>query len=177
MKEIEVKIIDVNRSELEKALEVLGAQKTFDGDIQTIFFDFESGTITKHGNLLRIRKNPKKTELTYKKVKHTQTAKIAEEYSVEVSNLEAMIQILQNLSLTITGNMEKHRVSYKLDNAEFDIDHYTGTYAFIPEFLEIEAENTSQIYKYAEILGFKPKDCLPWSTEELIRHYKEKNEN
>jgi predicted adenylyl cyclase CyaB len=171
MKETEVKILDVNSSEIEKTLEVLGAQKNFDGYIQTIFFDFESGAITKQGDLLRLRKNPKKTELTYKKVKHTQIVKIAEEYTVEVSELETMLKILENLGLAITRSMEKHRLSYKLQNAQFDIDQYVGDYDFIPEFLEIEAENIDQIHKYALLLGYKPKDCLPWSTEELIQHY------
>lgn len=180
MKETEVKILEINRQKIEETLTRQNAKKIFDGNIQTLFLDFKDNTITKQGNLLRLRKNTKKTELTYKKVKHAQTAKIAEEYSVEVSNLETMIQILQNLGLTITGKMEKHRLSYKLGKVQFDIDHYTGNYAFIPEFLEIEAENIDQIHKYAQLLGFKPKDCLPWSTEELIQHYsdsKEKTEN
>jgi adenylate cyclase, class 2 len=171
MKETEVKILEVNRQKIEEKLTPLNAKKIFDGNIQTLFLDFKDAAIVKQGNLLRLRKNTQKTELTYKNVKHMQTVKIAEEYSVEVSDLETMLRILQNLGLNVTGCMEKHRLSYKLENAQFDIDQYTGDYAFIPEFLEIEAENISQIYKYAEVLGFKPKDCLPWSTEEVIQHY------
>jgi hypothetical protein len=37
--------------------------------------------------------------------------------------------------------------------------------------MEIEAENIDLIHKYAALLGFKAKDCLSWSTDELIRHY------
>jgi hypothetical protein len=70
--------------------------------------------------------------------------------------------------------MQKHRVSYTLEGARFDFDHYSGNYGFIPEFLEIEAENIDSIYKYAVLLGFKEKDCLPWSTTELIGHYASK---
>ena len=171
MKETEVKILEINRQKIEESLAKLQAKKTFEGTIQTLFLDFKDGTIVKQGNLLRLRKDTKKTELTFKKVTHTQTVKIAEEYSVEVSNIETIVQILQNLGLTITGSMEKHRISYKLDNAQFDIDKYTGNYSFIPEFLEIEAENVDRIYDYAQLLGFKHKDCLPWSTEDLIQHY------
>jgi len=36
--------------------------------------------------------------------------------------------------------------------------------------MEIEADPDS-IQKYAELLGFKKEDCLPWSTVELIKHY------
>jgi len=174
MKETEVKILEINQQQIEELLVKLQAKKTFEGTIQTLFLDFKDGRIIKQGNLLRLRKDPEKTELTFKKVKHTQTVKIAEEYSVEVSNIETIVQILQNLGLNITGSMEKHRISYKLDNAQFDMDKYIGDYSFIPEFLEIEAENIDKIYNYAQMLGFKHKDCLPWSTEDLIGHYSKK---
>ena len=80
-----------------------------------MFFDFKDGTIIKAKDVLRLRKEQNKTELTYKKVHVNQTAKVAEEYSVEVSNLENMKKILENLGLTVIESMQKHRVSYTLD--------------------------------------------------------------
>ena len=180
MKELEVKILEVDRKKVEETLAGCGAKKIFDGDIQTMFFDFEDGAIIKAKNVLRLRKEQDKTELTYKKVHVTQTAKRAEEYSVDVSNLETMKKILENIGLSITENMQKHRVSYTIDHTRFDIDRYVGDYEYIPEFMEIEAESTDLIHKYATLLGFQAKDCLPWSTDELIRHYsnsKEKTKN
>lgn len=174
MKEIEVKILEVNRKKLEETLSSLGAKKVFDGDIQTMLFDFENGSIVKAKDVLRLRKEQDKTELTYKKVHMTKEAKLAEEYSVEVSNLETMKKILENIGLCITESMHKHRASYTLDHARFDFDCYAGNYGYIPEFLEIEAENIDSIHKYAELLGFKAADCLPWSTNELIQHYSSK---
>jgi predicted adenylyl cyclase CyaB len=171
MKETEVKILEINRKKIEQMLIIQGAEKVFDGDIQTLFFDFKDGRIVKAKDVLRLRKEEDKIELTYKKVRFTQTTKTAEEFSVEVSNLEAARKILENLGLSVRESMEKHRVSYALDHVRFDIDHYFGTYDFIPEFMEIEAENTGSIYKYAALLGFKKDDCLPWSTVELIQHY------
>ncbi len=88
MEEIEIKILEVNRSTIEKTLANLDAKKVFDGDIQTFFFDFKEGTIIKQKDVLRLRKDQNKTELTYKKIHVTQTAKTAEEFSVEVSNFE-----------------------------------------------------------------------------------------
>ena len=174
MKELEVKILEVNRIKIEETLASLGAKKVFDGEIQTIFFDFKDGTIIKAQNVLRLRKEQDKTELTYKKVHITETVKLAEEYSVRVSDLETMKKILENLGLSITENMEKHRVSYTIDHTRFDIDRYIGNYSYIPELMEIEAENVDLIHKYAALLGFQAKDCLPWSTDELIRHYASK---
>jgi len=179
MQEIEVKILEVNRKKIEQTLLGLGAKKIFDGDIQTLFFDFEDGRIIKAKDVLRLRKEQDKAEVTYKKVCITQEAKKAQEYTVEVSSLEIMKKILESLGLTVTESMQKHRVSYTFDHARFDIDRYFGSYGYIPEFMEIEAENIGLIHKYAELLGFKVKDCLPWSTNELIQHYstkKSKNE-
>jgi adenylate cyclase class IV len=79
---------------------------------------------------------------------------------------------LESIGLTLSESMEKHRTSYKLDGARFDFDQYMGDYSYIPEFLEIEAQSIRQMRKYASRLGFKPKDCLTWSTVELVEHYK-----
>jgi adenylate cyclase class 2 len=176
MKEIEAKILEIDRQKIEETLTRLGAKEIFDGDIQTFFFDFKDGTIIKAKNVLRLRKEQNQIELTFKKVHVSQTAKVAEEYSVEISNMETMKKILENLGLCVIENMQKHRISYKLERARFDIDRYHGDYSYIPEFLEIEAENTNSLHKYAAILGFEAEDCLPWSTNELIHYYSSKKE-
>jgi adenylate cyclase, class 2 len=171
VREIEVKILGVNRRQIEASLASLGAQRVFDGEIETLFFDFENGAILKARNLLRLRKEEETIELTYKKVHETSATKVAEEYSVEVSNLETMKAILGFLGLSVTESMRKQRVSYKLEHARFDIDKYEGKYDYIPEFLEIEAESAESIHKYAGLLGFESKYCLPWSTQDLINYY------
>ena len=177
MKEVVVKILEVNRKNVEETLTKLGAKKVLDGEIQTIFFDFKDSRITKARDVLRLRNEDGKIELTYKKVRADKATKNAEEYSVEVSDLEVTEIILENLGLENVDSMLKHRVSYKLDTARFDMDRYLGKHDFIPELLEIEAENVEAIYKYADLLGFKPKDCLPWSTKDLIEHYSNKKKS
>ena len=174
MKETEVKILEVNRQKIERTLRSLDAKKVFDGEVETLFFDFQDGSIIKQKNVLRLRKEKDKIELTYKKVHITKTVKTAEEYSVEVSSIETVEKILKNLGLKVIERTRKHRISYILDNARFDFDCYSGNYDYIPEFLEIEAKNTDSLYKYAELLGFKANDCLPWSTTDLIKHYASK---
>ena len=68
MREIEVKILEINRKKVEETLTDLGAKKILDSDLQTIFFDFKDGRIIKAKDVLRLRKDENKTELTYKKV-------------------------------------------------------------------------------------------------------------
>ena len=171
MKELEVKILEVERDRIEKILVNLGANKVFDGEIETLIFDFKDGAIARAKNVLRLRREKNKAELTYKQVLSNQEVKVAEEYTVGVSDVECMKKILGFLGLSVVEKMQKHRVSYALDRLHIDIDQYTGGYSYIPELLEIEAENIDLIHKYAEILGFKADDCLPWSTDDLIHYY------
>jgi len=42
MKEVEVKIIEVNRNMVEAKMMPMGASETFDGDEVTAFFDFQA---------------------------------------------------------------------------------------------------------------------------------------
>jgi adenylate cyclase, class 2 len=173
MKEIEVKILEINKQQIEEKLRILGATKIFDGELLTLFFDFQDGRIRKEKNVLRLRKEQGKIELTYKKVQVQKEAKVAEEFSVEVSNIETMTEILRNLGLVVNQKMLKNRTSYKLGEVRFDIDKYKEVYEFIPEFLEIEGSSVD-IKKYAAILGFQEKDCLTWSTDELVKYYNKK---
>jgi adenylate cyclase class 2 len=176
-KEIEAKILEVNREKIEQTLEAMGAKKVFDGNIQTVFFDFSDGRIGAAKNVLRLRSKEGKTELTFKKIASGNASKTAEEFTVEVSDCEEAVKILKNIDLSPTERMDKHRISYKLANANLDFDRYLGEYSYIPEFLEIEAESTQKIHDYAQQLGFKPQDCMAWSTGDLIKHYRNRKKD
>ena len=85
-----------------------------------------------------------------------------------------MEKILELLGLSVTGNIQKHRTSYRLDDLRFDIDKLENEYAYVPQYLEIEAKNIGLIQKYAKLLGYSTKDCLPWTTDEVINYYSKK---
>lgn len=173
MKEVEVKILEIKNQKVQETLNNLKAEKIFDSDIITLFFDFADNSIAKAKNVLRLRKDTKKTELTFKKVHTEGTTKVAEEVSVQVSDIDNLIRILESIGLSVTEKMKKHRTSYILENVRFDIDRYQDTYEFIPEFLEIEGD-VDLIYKYASLLGFRKEDCLSWSTSDLTHYYWQK---
>jgi len=61
MLEKEIKILDVDVSELEKKLEAIGAKKTFDGFIHDVYYDFPHDEENSHKmednkRLFRVRK-------------------------------------------------------------------------------------------------------------------------
>jgi adenylate cyclase class 2 len=175
MKEVEVKIIEIDRGEVETRLRALGATKTLDEDEETLFFDFPDNSISKSKNLLRLRRIGKKAVLTFKKFVESDSAKVRVETEVSVSEFESARSILQSLGLIPTLHMEKHRTSYSLaSGVEVDIDKYTGMYSCIPTLLEIEGPDAATIQAQAKLLGFQAQQCKSWTTFDLIDYYSSK---
>ena len=175
MKEIEVKVLGVDKKKIIEIISRFGAKKTFEGQIETTFFDFADVRISKAKGILRLRKAGEKSLLTFKTILSQESAKEAEEFEVVVSDLQIMKKILKALGLSETGKILKHRISFSLGNVHFDLDTYENELSYVPPYLEIEAENIDLIYKYAELLGHRIKDCLPWSTEDVINYYSTKS--
>ena len=176
MQEVEVKIIAIDRSAVEAKLRSLGASETFEGDIETIFFDFPDNTIAKANNLLRLRRKGDKSELTFKRFVPKKGAKVREEYEVQVSDFETTRVLLQSIGLVEFQRMKKHRISYALkDSVSVDLDKYTGDLSHIPDLMEIEAKDIATVHSHVKLLGFRPEDAKAWTTFDLINHYSEKS--
>ena len=172
MQEVEVKIIEIDRAMVEARLESLEAGRIFEGDVDTVFFDFPGKSIAAANNLLRLRKKGDKTELTFKKFVENENAKVREEYEVLVSDFEKMYFILESVGLVPIQRMKKHRTSYALkDSVRVDLDRYTGEFSHIPDLMEIEAEDTVTLQSHIRLLGFKPEDGKAWTTFDLVDYY------
>jgi adenylate cyclase class 2 len=175
MKEVEVKIIEIDRERVEAKLKSLGASKTFEGDEETTFFDFPGNPIASAKNLLRLRRIGDKTVLTFKRFVENSEAKVRDEYEVSVSGFEAMHSILESLGLSATQRMEKHRISYTLKSGvRVDLDKYGGEFSHIPDLMEIEGRDIDIVRSQAKLLGFQPEDCRPWTTFDLVDYYSRK---
>ena len=172
MKEIEVKIIEIDQGKVEAKLRELGATKALDEDEETLFFDFPDNSISKAKNLLRLRRIGDKTVLTFKKYVESDSAKVRVEYEALVSEFETVKSILQSIGLIPTLRMKKHRTSYRLKSGvAVDIDKYSGQYSHIPTLLEIEGADIASIHAHAKLLGFEPEQCNSWTTFDLIDYY------
>ena len=171
MKEIEVKIFNINKKELEKKLISLGAKKIFEKELDALLFESKGKKLNK---TIRLRKEGKKVFFTTKSHVKSKRTKIREEYEIEVSDFEETKKILESLNFSPKLRLVKIRTSYKLGNTHFEFDKYKGKHNFIPEFLEIESPSEEKIYKYAKLLGFKEKDCKPWSIFDIIEKSKKK---
>lgn len=174
MKELEVKILEIDREDVEKKLIVLGAIKTFDNKIHAIYYDLRDNSLKKTGKALRLRKEGEKAILTLKLHVENALAKERTEHEAEVCRFEDMRTVLEGLGYAPWLEMQKHRTSYEFEGTHVELDHYYGQHDYIPEFLEIEGRDIETIYRCAEALGFSRQDCRPWDVVELIGYYARK---
>ena len=161
MKEIEVKVIEVNKEEMIEKLINLGAKKVFEGTLSGNWYKNTKNV------LLRLRKEGPKTFLTMKKKISKDKAKVMEELETEVKEFEIMHEILANF-FEFNAMPKKQRIKYKLKDTSFDFDEYEG----IPVFMEIEAGSIEKIEEYIRKLNIDQSNVKNWTGKELLEHYK-----
>lgn len=171
MKEIEVKILEINRKQCEEILEQLGAQKIFEEDMITYAFDFQNSELKNKNQILRLRKESNSQVLGFKEMISQAEAKEMIEIETEVSSFESTKLLLEKIGFQIWAKTNKTRISYKIDNTRFDFDKYHDKYEFIPEFLEIESDNFETIKEFSSKLGFQEKDLKSWTFKDLLQKY------
>ncbi len=174
MEEIEIKILDVDRKKVLEKLALLGAMKTFDGEIYAVFYDYADNSIRDAKGTMRLRKVGSRSYVTYKEFVENERAKIRSEHECEVADFDEMRNILRSLGLLEWMDMRKRRTTYELPGVQFELDKHIDQYSYVPEFLEIEAKDLDTLYKYVAALGYKKEDCKPWTIIELAQYYSEK---
>ncbi|MEK7122302.1 MAG: CYTH domain-containing protein, partial [Patescibacteria group bacterium] len=121
MREIEVKILEINKTAVEQKLRKLGAQKVFDGPVDVRMYDTPDGALKQKGAILRLRKKGTEGELTVKTdFKRTLRAKTSSEYETAV-DFAAAQKILSVLGYVESFRMKKHRIEYALGRTHFEI--------------------------------------------------------
>ena len=171
MEEIEVKILEINRKEVEVRLQEMGAQRIFSGELHARFYDDPKKSISSKGEVLRIRKEGDAVYLTYKSPISLEEAKIMEELEVGISEIDPLLKIMEHLEFQVIKETYKWRDEYELGDSKIVFDNYQGELAHIPEFLEIEAPTLVRLKEVLELLGFSQGDALSWSTYDLVQHY------
>ncbi len=180
MEEIEVKVIEVNKAGIEKKLKSLGAKKAFSGKIEAIIMDFPDKRLKKSGQILRLRKmtadnGEVKCILTHKHAKKKSAkVKTAKETEFEIGSFDGMKEVLMEAGLVQIGGMDKHRTSWAIGKSHVEIEEYLGKFKYVPCFLEIESPSAKEVYAVAKKIGIEKKDCLPWSSWDLVEYYDKK---
>ena len=172
MTEIEVKILDIDRTAVEATLLAAGASLIFDGEMVADFWDDAAGSLTASKSLLRLRSEGDHSVLTFKQPLPTQDGtKVMRETETIVSDAAAMREILRSISFSPKKTTQKRRTTYSLAGVLVLIDVYGGDMSYIPPFVEIEADSAEKVYSTAAALGFSREACLNWNTYDLMQHY------
>ena len=174
MLEKEIKILEVNVKEICKKLEKLWAKRTFDGFIHDVYYDFPDDGKTKmeaNKRLFRVRKKGEEHIYTIKrkrkKIKKAEWLNAKDEHETSITDVESFSKVLEKYGMTKTREKKKHRVSYALAGAEFDIDNYDE----IPAFLEIEETSRENINFWIRKLNLENHDILLWGSRKIFKHY------
>ena len=174
MLEIELKILEIDQNEVIKKLEELWAEKTFEGEIHDVYYDFpdwEDLKMEDNKRMFRVRKKGEEHIYTIKRKRKSQGklewAVIKDEHETKISNVESFSKVLEKYWMTKTREKIKHRISYRLAWAEFDID----TYKEIPPFLEVEEESRENINFWIRKLWLESHDLLIGWSRKIFKHY------
>ena len=178
MDELEVKILEIERrlgksvSAIGELLVTRGATKVFDGEIRAFYYDTPERILDEKKISLRLRKKGTLVELTYKLEKSKERVKLMDEREVLVSDFDKMHDLLEGLGYVVRKRIEKRRVSYLLDKTHFEFDTFTGKYAGVPTFLEIEAQTERDVERAVELVGCTMSDARPWSGKDVLKYYR-----
>lgn len=173
MREREVKVLNIDKDEIENKLKNLGAVLLKDEEQTNIRFDTEDNFLKKTYNgylRIRITKNllngDVKNTLTFKRNISRDTLRINEETETEISNYEETIKILQFLGYNKKRPGYKHRRSYSYENIVFEIDTWDkDTYA--KPYLEIEMTTEDELETAIELLHLDREQITTKSIDEL----------
>lgn len=155
MKEVEVKIRNIDKEDILKKIEKLGAQKIFTGKVIDYRFDTPDRDLSRQGKALRIRQKGRYIYLNLKgKKKQKENIIDRDEIGVKISNFKIMHRILNDLGYIKIFELNKYRTEYRLNDITFDIDEYVG----LDPILEIESDSYEKVQTYIDKLGIKEVD-------------------
>jgi predicted adenylyl cyclase CyaB len=166
-REIEVKVLEVDKRSVEHRLRELGARRVFDGTVTTLYYDFPDRRLHRRDAVLRVRELGGNTILSCKTDIRHGRVKSARELEVIVQDGSMVERILEAIGLAPYVRIRKHRTAYSLGRYHVDIDTLPG----IPAYLEIEAPNQGMLFSLLGRLGFERREARPWGTKQLLRHY------
>jgi len=152
MHEIETKILDIDVQNIKKKLNSLGAKEI--QNTRLIVDWYGPKGLTHDGDdpwFLRVRTYSNgKHEVTWKgKSDILGASRKHKEINFTISDPIQIGYFFEELDLEKYGHQEKNRISWTLNDYQFDLDQYPG----MPAYLEIEGKSEKHIQEAIELLG------------------------
>lgn len=158
-KEFETHILDIDRGEIIKKLEALGAKKIKDVLQKRITFDYPDRRLDAKRAFIRLRDNGAGTiELAYKcnAVNGETGVGGSDEIELSVSSMEKAKEFFLAIGLEMKQLIETKRITYTLEDIIFDIDEWP----MLPPFVEVEAPSEGRVMEGVRLLGFDEKNTF-----------------
>ncbi len=168
MHEIETKILGVDREEIRKKLQVLGAKEIQNTRLVVDWYGPKG--FTHEGDdpwYLRIRSaSDGKKEISWKSLpKITGNTRHSDEINLNVEDAVMVGKLFENIGLENYAHQEKDRISFILKDWQFDLDQYPG----MPTYLEIEGNSHEHVQEAIKLLNLENHESIGEGERILIK--------
>ncbi len=173
MREREVKVLNIDKEEIEKKLIGMGAALVKDENQINYRFDTEDGFLKKTYNgylRIRITKNnllgETKSTMTFKRSIKRDSLRVNEEIDTDLSDWESASKIIELMGYKRKRPGYKHRRSYMYENIMFEIDTWDEK-TYSKPYLEIEVTSDEELEKAINLLSLDRNQITTKSIDEL----------
>ncbi len=150
-KEIEIRLLDVDKEDFIKQILSLGASK--DSEFLQRRYTYDFNPVVKN-KWIRLRTNGRKTTLTIKEIIDKKSISGTNELEIEVSDFNKTNLVLEKLGYNHRNYQENYREIYYLDDVEISID----SWPLIPTYVEFESKSEEKINSLLEKLSYKKEN-------------------
>lgn len=181
MKEMEIRIIDIDVEEIRRKLLRINAPKVKQENQINNIYDFSDKRLLMSKGYARIRTvkdqltNSTVHYITTKKLISQEKYKIMEEYESEIKDEAAAKGIFESLGLKLIQSIKKYRESYKYKNTLIEIDINDKDFCAFP-YIEIESTDEAEIQEVLALLGYTFSDTTSKSIYEILKSKKDAKE-
>lgn len=162
-KEIEVKILNIDKRKMRKILREIGAKQMLKPTLFKEYY-FKSHIGNEAFSSFRLRSEGKRCFMTIKTKEKDNQFNIHNEYEVEVGSLDSAKKILEIAGFLAFRQREKYREEYKFGSVKVEIDEYPG----VSPYVEIEAGTKKEAEQFIRKIGFMPKHTTNKTATEVI---------
>lgn len=164
MREIELKIPDIDPQDVRERLRRLGARKLGGPTLyKEVFFKLPREGKTPPASF-RLRKEGTVTAMTVKRRLPGKGFKFQHEEEVHVSDFERTKRILEMLGFRAFRTREKYREEFKWRNVKIELDSYPR----MRPYLEAEATDPRAIEEFLSAMHIPRERAVTWTATELI---------
>ncbi|MBR3253456.1 CYTH domain-containing protein [Candidatus Saccharibacteria bacterium] len=161
--EIEAQFLDIDKNEIRKKLEEIGAKCTKPEVLmKRVVFD------TGPNSFARVRdEGNNKIVMTYKNVADEKSILGTKEVNVVIDNYENGILFMKGCGLEPKAEQESYRETWEYRDVEICID----TWPWLPTFVEVEGPSEKSVWDTAEKMGLKKEKAKFGSVDSTYQYY------